>query len=542
MRNKIIMDFDGVFASNMIYDEQGKALKTFPWGIRHAVDILVDNGFDIYIITGDSTKNGQAITQRFCKNLKITEILFVKSHKKLSTLKAKFNLDECVYVGDDIYDIDIFRNTYAITTANAHSIFTTHLDFKSKYNTSDYFFMDMALHVLSKFAFNNMHPDDIADAIVKKSHQTSFVDTFIDRRFNKILFIQQYSMRNHSDETYNPLLDGNLNLTLHRIYGICESNSWSRFDITIPKNIDADQMEILLKFVRPTFADRITFIPIDYGINAYENRKLFNGKYGASNSYDAVISDFEGIDLSKHNHGYYNFNISQNFNTERWFIDSFFDAQYERVIKTDNQIFVLNENQKEFMLHDSFIEDKLTVDANVIVDSKISNSKFLKIQQNFFTSLLTSVESNKIKSTINKVSEKFDHVFFMPFRLSDPCYNFDGIVKRLFSASGKYAILITNPNDASIIEKTPDNVEIINIASDLNINKKSLYFSVLNEIVNHENISIPIYEDPEEVLHQSLIEMSILCPKIVNFISSDSIAFETLKQNKNNNYIQTLIY
>ena len=76
-RNKIIMDFDGVFASNMIYDEHGKALKTFPWGIRHAVDILVDNGFEIYIITGDSTKNGQAITQRFCQNLKITETLFV---------------------------------------------------------------------------------------------------------------------------------------------------------------------------------------------------------------------------------------------------------------------------------------------------------------------------------------------------------------------------------------------------------------------------------------------------------------------------------
>ena len=541
MRNKIIMDFDGVFASNMIYDEHGKALKTFPWGIRHAIDILVDNGFDIYIITGDSTENGQAITQRFCKNLKITEILFVKSHKKLSTLKAKFNLDECIYVGDDIYDIDIFRNTYAITTANAHSIFTTHLDFKSKYNTSDYFFMDMALHVLSKFVFVDIHPDEIANAIVKKSHQASFVETFIDRRFNRILFIQQYSMRNHSDETYNPLLDGNLNLTLHRIYGICESNSWSRFDITIPKNIDADQMEILLQFVKSTFADRITFIPIDYDINAYENRKLFTSDLKFSKNYDAVISDFEGIDLSKHKHGYYNFNISQNFNSERWFIDEFFDAQYERVIETDNQIFVLNENQKEFMLLE-FIEDKLTVDANVIVDSKISNSKFLKIQQEFFTSLLTSNESNKITSVINEVCTRFDHVFFMPFRLSDPCYNFDGIVKRLFSAPGKYAILITNPNDAGISKDLPDNVEIINIASDLNINKKSLYFTVINEISNYKNTTIPIYEDPEEVLHQSLIEMSILCPKVVNFISSDCIAFETLKQNKNNNYIQTLIY
>jgi len=111
--------------------------------------------------------------------------------------------------------------------------------------------------------------------------------------------------------------------------------------------------------------------------------------------------------------------------------------------------------------------------------------------------------------------------------------------------------MITNPNDGDILNDIPDNITIKNIASDFQFyNKKSVYYDILDSIelingTNKPNIYIPIFEDPTSVLHQSLIEMQILCPSAVNFIDEFNILnidFETLMKNTDNNYITKLIY
>jgi 3-deoxy-D-manno-octulosonate 8-phosphate phosphatase KdsC-like HAD superfamily phosphatase len=90
MKKIVVLDFDGVFSSSMLYDKNGKALKSFTWGIRYAIDELVHYGFEIYIITGDSTGNGVEISKTFTKNLKIKEFITCSAKDKLNYILKRF--------------------------------------------------------------------------------------------------------------------------------------------------------------------------------------------------------------------------------------------------------------------------------------------------------------------------------------------------------------------------------------------------------------------------------------------------------------------
>jgi 3-deoxy-D-manno-octulosonate 8-phosphate phosphatase KdsC-like HAD superfamily phosphatase len=553
MKNKLILDFDGIFASDMIYSQEGKSFKTFPWGIRHSIDLLTQHGFEVYIITGDSTEFGRNISAKFCHNLKIEEILFVKSHEKLNVLRDKFNLDECIYSGDDIYDIEIFKQTYSIISSDGHEIFNSVVDYKSKYTTRDYYFMDMAIHILQKFRYQDIETNTLTQYIVKESSQRSYTDMLKDQRYQNVFILQQYSMRNHTDGTYNPILDGNLNLTLHRVYDAIKAKPKMKVYLSLPDNVDEDQMNYLYELIDMHFDNRVKFVKIKYGLNAYENRKKFSDVTCIEKlvkNKDLIISDFEMSEFNTIAPVYYNFNISKVKELDRWFVDDFYSDQELRAFKAENQIYVLNQNQKDYMLSQcSTPFGRMIINANVIVDNKVINKQLFHDQVSYFNKLIGSDISEEISNTIQEYSKRCDGLFFMPFRLTDSCYNFKGILEVLNSdCNGKYIVLVTNPNDGDIIKDT-GNVEIVNIAEKFkDINKKSLYYVILESLQklkgnqDHSEIYIPICEDPEMVVHQSLIEMEILAPNVVNFIDNDNLNIETLLQNTNNKFIQTLIY
>jgi 3-deoxy-D-manno-octulosonate 8-phosphate phosphatase KdsC-like HAD superfamily phosphatase len=553
MKNKLILDFDGIFAADMLYDTKGKALKSFPWGIRHSIDILTDNGFEIYIITGDSTKFGQDISARFTKNLKIEEIIFVHSQDKLTTLRNRFNLDECIYAGDDIYDIEIFKQCYGIIPKDGHTIFNDFVDYRSINTTRDYFFMDMAMHIMKEFVYGYPNTDEesinkLGEYIVKESGHQNLNKLLLDLRYQHVFILQQYSMRNHTDGLYNPLLDGNLNLTLHRIYTAMKANPNMTVTITIPMNVDDAQFKLLKSFTHLYFNNNVTFEKIKYGKNALENRKHFNQTDNLSEltiNADLIITDFELSNFKSYKPVIYNFNISKINDLSRWYVDEFFDKQFQQVIESSEYVYVLNSNQKEFMInHTETIQDKQIVKSNVIIDTEIINKELFEFQYNFFTNQLDTYMKTIIEEVIQLHIKTNDHVYFIPFRLTDECYQFKTILKLLGGSNKKCAVLVTNPNDGLIINDIPENVSIINIANTFeHVNKKSLYYYILNVISKHDSVRIPIFENPEIVLHQSLIEMSILAPNQVNFIhDSKTPTFETLNKNMNNTYIQNLIY
>ncbi len=555
MKNKLILDFDGVFSADMLYTTEGKAMKSFPWGIRHSIDLLVQHGFEIYIITGDSTDFGKKISAKFTHNLNVKDIYFVKSHDKLTFLRDKFDLSECIYCGDDIYDIEIFKQTYGILPGGAHSIFQSFVDYISKYTTRDYFFMDMALHILRKFRYDDIDEKTFSEYIAKDSGKRPFNKMLLDKRYNNIFILQQYSMRNHSDGLYNPLLDGNLNLTLHRIYPVLQADKNKKVTLTIPLNVDLEQLKILEQFIANIGLERqVSFAEITYGKNALANRDQFidiSHLKGLYTGCDLIISDFSSCIFNGTIPVIYNFNISKSKDLDRWFIDEFFDKQMNTVIECDEYVYVLNDSQREFML-DSATSPiiRKNIESTVIVDTEIINKELFDHQLTFFGKMMTKRYEDELKDSLKTIWLKYEQVFFLPFRLTDTCYNFKGILEICKDSKMKICIITTNPNDGDLLSNVPDNVRVINAAEKFgNINKKTLYYEILknieeiNTITDRPKIYIPIFEDPSIVLHQSLIEMQLACPSGVNFINEfNSPTIETLSQKMNNNYITKLTY
>lgn len=548
--NNVILDFDGIFAADMIYTKEGKFAKSFPWGIRHSIDLLSENGFNVYIITGDSTGMGREVTSKFIKNLQIKDIIYCPSKDKVKYLKKHFDLNTCIYAGEDIYDLEIYNLCFSIVPDDAHNILKTNATFVSKYKTRDYFFMDLALNVLHHFKYKHLDPALMTKSITKDSTHEAFTDYLCNMQYRKIYILQQYSMRNHSDNLYNPLLDGNLNLTLHRIYNPLMRNDKLQVTISLPINSNQEQKEILIKFCNELYGEnRVFFEEIRYGINAEQNRtelKLFNMPFPSE--YDVIISDFSGVtSLKQHPNVIYNFNISRNATLDRWYVDAYFDDQYETIIDNLKRgvyglTYVLNQNQKDYMIN--YTENyAFPIKSAVVVDDKIINTKVLHTQMRFYTQLLSIEKQTAIEAKIKQICNYSDLVLFMPFRLSDECYNFKGLLEYLNTCDKRTTIIITNPNDASY--ETFENVNIINISDEFKeINKKSLYFMLLSCINKTPEITIPIFEDPSVVLHQSILEMYALTSNCA-FLDKNDFDFETLLTRNNktyNKYLTKLIY
>jgi len=533
MRNKLILDFDGIFASNMLYNETGKSYKTFTWGIRHAIDMLIENGIDVYIISGDSTEKGQSITRKFCENLKVKEITFTNSKHKLSYLKQKYNLDECYYCGDDIYDVELFKHMYGITHKNTHHTISKYAKYVSEYTTSDYFFTDMSLYILAKKY--NTGINNISNLIGKDCNKESLSDSLMDLRYKNIFILQQYSMRNHTDNKYNPLLDGNLNLTFNRIYNSVKNNPNLNYTITIPTNINESQYETLKILVDKIFGEnRIFFKEIEYGINAPANYEKFSGDYIIDNKYDLFITYFAnyGINIDKftNNQEYkiiYCFNISKVKDLSREYIDKFFKIQYESVKSFTNKVYVLNQNQKDYFLeyskeiNDIFIKE-LQIKQNVLVDSLLINKTFLNNQ---IINLIPN-ETNEITHDFLKIlkNRKSNFIFF-PFRLSDKCYEFEFLLEKISKSNSYYTIFITDPNNTINDYIIPNNVNIYNLQNK-KYDSKVMYLLFLM-YCNEYNVSIPVFENPLIVMHQSILEMTHLTDN-VKFLNVNNFDIKTL--------------
>lgn len=115
---ELLFDFDGIFSEAMIYDKSGKNAKIFDFGIRHSFELLYAAGFEtINIITGDSSAIGRHITQTFISTLP-NKVLFheVDNKSKIGHIARIFNVNNTVYICDDIYDVILseFMKVYTL--------------------------------------------------------------------------------------------------------------------------------------------------------------------------------------------------------------------------------------------------------------------------------------------------------------------------------------------------------------------------------------------------------------------------------------------
>lgn len=275
------------------------------------------------------------------------------------------------------------------------------------------------------------------------------------------LIVPIYSMRSYEDGKYAVLKDGNFQLHLHRM-------DIDNDIIAVPHG--CSDLEDLRKFF-----PNLKIMQLTYGENAYDTRKKF-WKINFDDVYSFIlntghnlITDITGLYDSGLEYSY-NMNISYDKDNPRSYIDEFYFSDLKTVDKSIITT-VLNHSQKETMVNHGISPDKIQVNQRVL------NPKVLEV-------FMGDVS----------VPDITDGIFF-PFRISDPCYDFDSVI--LEAKKRDMKLYITDPNNSYDKNKLShfDFIELIKP-------NKEEYYSLLAQkpvIVYNEN--------PEKVFHPGLAEL-----------------------------------
>ena len=145
-RLQVVFDFDGIMSGGTFWSKQGKAFKHLQYGIRYAINMLNWFDCDCYVLTADSTTEGQALTKKMLDNVNVRKVIFCDSTQKLLTLQQIFcNLDDVCYVADDLYDMLIAPQCGCfITNKNALPQLQKYADYVSSQTCDQYFTLDVA--------------------------------------------------------------------------------------------------------------------------------------------------------------------------------------------------------------------------------------------------------------------------------------------------------------------------------------------------------------------------------------------------------------
>lgn len=294
-------------------------------------------------------------------------------------------------------------------------------------------------------------------------------------------------MRSYETGLYDVSKDGNFQLHISR------ANPGDA--VAFPKNsIGIDQFTDL----------GLTFLPMEYGINAYDTRSNFwknphNIEIISSlPEVDEVILDVSGApslwtDIS------YNFNITSHPLIKRPYIDEFLKRDVDSINKS-RRTTVLNEWQKIWLIQNGALEGKIEVDQRVVNPLVLEK----------YTSSIDPVKCDYWR-------EIFEGFIFFPFRISDSCYKFEKVLE--MAGLLGMGVLITDPNES--YKNDHFNVQKY-------VPTKEEYYTMLSA-----QPKIIYYEDPEFCFHPGLGELIYFDCEIIspfNIPSKDDIL---IKRSKN---------
>jgi len=145
-----IIDVDGVLTDGKFYySEDGKIIKAFGVDDHDALK-YISNFLSIHTISADSS--GFSITKkRIVDHMKFPlDLVPVENREKW--IQDRFNLDECIYMGDGLFDPAIFNVVmYSMTPNNALSATKRKANFVTKSNGGDRAVAEACMHLLEKF-------------------------------------------------------------------------------------------------------------------------------------------------------------------------------------------------------------------------------------------------------------------------------------------------------------------------------------------------------------------------------------------------------
>lgn len=144
-----VLDFDGVFTTGQfLYTKEGKYAKICGAHDNDGIK-MIKKFVDICIITAD--RRGGEITKQRVEDMGL-RLEFVSEVERIEWMKNNFDLSKTVYMGDGIYDAELFPLVaYSIAPCNAFYTVCEKANYVTKCKSGEGAVLDACLHIIDKF-------------------------------------------------------------------------------------------------------------------------------------------------------------------------------------------------------------------------------------------------------------------------------------------------------------------------------------------------------------------------------------------------------
>ncbi len=146
----IITDVDGIFTSANISFNAFNKTKHFSVNDSLTATFLQEKfpNVTLLALTGDSGDGLELTLDRFrYMDIQVNQC---KNVFKYHWIKERYNINDVIYIGDDIFDVAIFKECkYSATVCNAPTVLTNLVDYVSYFEGGKSGFTDIIFNILS---------------------------------------------------------------------------------------------------------------------------------------------------------------------------------------------------------------------------------------------------------------------------------------------------------------------------------------------------------------------------------------------------------
>ena len=144
-----ILDVDGVITDGtMTYDAKGKRYKIFGPDDHDSLKVL-KKYMQVYFVSGD--KKGFQISKKRVNDMGF-KISLVSAMDRVNWIDEKFGLNNCIYIGDGIFDYLVMRKVvYSIAPKNALDHVLKEANYVTKRKSGDRAVAEAVIHILKLF-------------------------------------------------------------------------------------------------------------------------------------------------------------------------------------------------------------------------------------------------------------------------------------------------------------------------------------------------------------------------------------------------------
>lgn len=146
----LILDVDGVFTDGKIYQSaEGKIFKVFGPDDHDAIN-LIKKKLKVTVVSAD--KRGYEITKSRIERDMGLDLHLVSSRERVEWIRNNFDLNDCVYMGDGLYDPLVFREVkYSLAPANASRRTQSEADYVTGSRGSEGAVAEACIHLFDHF-------------------------------------------------------------------------------------------------------------------------------------------------------------------------------------------------------------------------------------------------------------------------------------------------------------------------------------------------------------------------------------------------------